>query len=52
MKPNENKSLHWPDHEMVCDRIFFGCFTLDISPQSLVDDVTKVYASVPFLGAT
>ena len=26
MKLNANKSIHCTDHEMVCDRNFFGCF--------------------------
>ena len=43
MKPSENESLHRPDHEMVCDRSFFGCITPDRIPQNSSDDVTKVY---------
>ena len=40
MKLSANKSLHCPDYEMVCDRMFFGCFTPGGSFQSSSFDVT------------
>ena len=35
MKLSANKSLHCIDHEIVCNRNFFGCFTPGRSPQGL-----------------
>ena len=43
MKPSgSNESLHQPDHEIVSDRNFFGCFIPNINRQSSSDDVKKV----------
>ena len=33
MKLSANESLHCTDYEMVCDGIFFGCFTPGGSPK-------------------
>ena len=43
MKSSGNESIHRLDHEMVCNRIFFGCFTPGGSPRSLSYDVTVSY---------
>ena len=40
MKPSGKESLHRPDHEMVCDRNFFGSFTPGGNLQSSSNDVT------------
>ena len=34
MKLSANESLHRTEHEMVCDRKFFGCFTPGENPQN------------------
>ena len=33
MKLSANESLHCTDYEMVCDRIFFGCFNPGGNPK-------------------
>ena len=40
MKPSGNETFNGPDHEMVCDRSFFGFFTRGRSLQSSTGDVT------------
>ena len=49
MKPSGNKILHRSDHEMVCDRNFFGCVTPGGSPQSSSNDVTAKMTSYDFI---
>ena len=45
MKLSGNESLHRPDHEMVCDRSFFGGFNPGGNPQSWSNDVTAKMTS-------
>ena len=52
MKNSGNESLHCPDHEMVCDRIFFSAASPPTEAPKVRVMTLQRYASVSFLGAT
>ena len=51
MKPSGNETLHRPDQEMICDKIFSAALPRTEFPQ-VREMTSQRYASVPFFGTT
>ena len=48
MKPSGNESLHYPDHEMICDRNFSIALPPTEAPKVRVMTSPRKYASVDY----